>query len=113
MDIEPQTPQSWVARVLSSDTVKFTLYKRRPYQHHKDHTEELESIFRARCEYIPFGGLESLWRATRISESTLSSWRTRLGKTPDWRPSRRDYAFPHHIFTDDQEAELIERVKMR
>jgi hypothetical protein len=49
----------------------------------------------------------------RISESTLSSWRTRLRKTPDWRPSRRAYALPRRIFTGDQEDQLVTRIKTR
>jgi hypothetical protein len=99
--------------VLSSNTGKFPLYKRRLHQHQKNHTEELEPIFRALREYMLFAGLESLSRATHISESTLSSWRTKLRKTPDWRPSRRAYALPRRIFTDGQEEQLAERIKMR
>jgi hypothetical protein len=92
---------------------KHPIYRRQPYQHHKDHVGELEPVFRALSGAIPFGGLTKLSLATNIRDSTLSSWKKKLESDQSWRPSRLAYRQPHRIFSDAQEDGLIRRIRTR
>jgi hypothetical protein len=54
--------------------------------------------------------MAELSRRTHIGESTLCAWKRKLGTNPAWRPSRRAYALPRRIFTDEQEDRLVDRI---
>jgi hypothetical protein len=110
MDAEPPTVESWLANIFPSGGTEFPLYKRGPYQHHKDNRLALEPIFRALSGYIPDGGLSRLAGRVGLKVTTLSCWKRMLARDPTWRPSRDAYALPHRIFTDAQEARLLGRI---
>lgn len=111
MSSVPPTAEAWLAGVLQANRSSPGPYRRLPYQHHKDHIHELDFVFRALCDEIPFGGLSLLSKQTRISDSTLSTWRRQLQKDPNWRPSRRAYAAPQRIFTDAEEDALVLKIR--
>jgi hypothetical protein len=108
----PPPAERWLAEVLSQQSLKRPVYCRPPYQHHKDHIPQLDFIFRALSDDIPFGGLSLLAKRMQISNSTLSTWRHQVQRDPNWRPSRRAYGIPRRIFSDAQEDELIRRIRM-
>jgi hypothetical protein len=78
----PPTAESWLARVPRPEVWKQPIYHRPPYQHHKDHVGEVESIFRALSGDIPFGGLTKLSQATNTRDSTRSSIASLQGIEP-------------------------------
>jgi hypothetical protein len=73
MDADMQTPEGWLLKILPPDLRNHPLHKLRPYQHHKDHTDEFKPIYQALIGDIPFGGFSRLLAATIVSESELSS----------------------------------------
>ena len=111
MSTVPPTAEAWLFDVLGSEGSPSTLYHRPPYHPHKDHVAQLEPIFRALSGNVPFGGLSKLSQSTHIPDSTLSQWKKTLHLDPSWRPSRRAYAMPRRIFTDEQEDILVDRIR--
>jgi hypothetical protein len=111
MSSVPPTAEAWLEEVLGPDRSPCSLYRRPPYQHHKDHVDQLEPIFRALAGDVPFSGLSKLSQALRISDSTLFNWKKNLRTNPSWRPSRRAYAIPRRIFTEEQEDILVQRIR--
>jgi hypothetical protein len=113
MSDTPPTTERWPATVLSPEHWPYPLYHRAPYHHHKDHTNQLEPICQALCGDIPYGGLSKLLQAIHISDSTLSHWKKMLMVNSSWRPSRRASAMPRRIFSDEQEDQLIARIRRK
>jgi hypothetical protein len=83
------------------------VYKRGPYEHHKDNLLKLEPIFKI-LQISPrsTGFMEALARRTSLSRSTLSTWKANLLANPSWRPMRIHYSFPQQAFPDEQDREL-------
>ena len=91
------------------------IYKRTPYQHHKDHLDILEPVFQWIAEDItapkPRGSYAMLSAITKIKKTTLSTWKTNLRNDISWRPSRAHYGQHLRIFSPEQEFELVERIR--
>jgi hypothetical protein len=107
----PPAAEAWLAEIILSDQSLWSLYRRVPYRHHKDHITELEAIFGALSGTVPFSGLSKPSRAVHISDSTWSHWKKLLKVDPPWRPSRRAHAAVRRIFTDLQEKALLRRIE--
>ena len=98
----------WLARHFPNDQLLAAFYKREPYHSHKDHVQDLENVFAALSEPIPYGGLVRLSTLTNIKPSTLSTWRVNLMNDPSWRPSRQAYA--RRTFSDAVEEEILNHI---
>jgi hypothetical protein len=104
----------WLSRILGPPDTYTPLYKRHRYLNHKNLREDLDPIFEALAEpEIPRGCVATLARRSGIPATTLRTWRKKLSKDRTWRPSREGYAFNHRIFTEEQEAILLDRIQAR
>jgi hypothetical protein len=95
----------WLSTLFTPEQRSTPVYKRAPYQRHKDHPEELEPIFNALRTDIPYGGLTALSKMAHISDATLFQWKKNLQENPFWRPRREAYGKSRCAMP--REAELI------
>jgi hypothetical protein len=106
------TSDEWVSRVLGPRDSYTSPYKRGSYLKYKAHANELDPTFRALAEpEIPGESIANLSRTMQISATTLRTWAKKLARDRTWRPSHEAYELNHRVFTNEQEAELVSRIR--